>query len=404
MALSGCSHSPEGVVSDSRPKRKVKPLPFGIYLGTVVALCLAGLLLSIYLAVSHHRVHTDMGFQSFCALSKSINCDTVSQSPYSILGPLPVAVWGVAGYGFFLLLLVFTAFPSAGRRRVWALCLATATIFSIGSTAFAAISSFLIGSYCILCIATYAINFLLVYFSWIIRRRFQVDPLRPAFIQDLQFLWLKRRFSMPILTAFTIGMLLTLLSFPPYWQIILPYASTSIRTGITDEGYPWIGAENPVLDIMEFTDYQCFQCRKMHYYLRELVARHPDKIRLTHCNFPMDHEFNPIVTEPFHVGSGQMALLAIHAAANGKFVEFNDLLFAKATSGKVIDLAEAARETGIDPRELQQALTHEPYKRHLLRDIRQGMKLRIAGTPSYWINGNVYEGSIPAEILKSVIE
>ena len=99
-----------------------------------------------------------------------------------------------------------------------------------------------------------------------------------------------------------------------------------------------------------------------------------------------------------------MALLAIHAAANGKFMEFNDLLFAKAASGKAIDLAEAARETGIDPRELQQALTHEPYKRHLLRDIRQGMKLRIAGTPSYWINGNVYEGSIPAEILKSVIE
>ena len=33
-----------------------------------------------------------------------------------------------------------------------------------------------------------------------------------------------------------------------------------------------------------------------------------------------------------------------------------------------------------------------------------GMKLRIYGTPSYVINGNVYEGSIPAEILKPVIE
>jgi predicted DsbA family dithiol-disulfide isomerase len=99
-----------------------------------------------------------------------------------------------------------------------------------------------------------------------------------------------------------------------------------------------------------------------------------------------------------------MALLAIHAAANGRFVELNDLLFAKAAVGQAIDLAEAARETGIDPRGLQQALTHEPYKRHLLRDIRQGMKLRIAGTPSYWINGSVYEGSIPPEILKPVLE
>ena len=46
---------------------------------------------------------------------------------------------------------------------------------------------------------------------------------------------------------------------------------------------------------MEFTDYQCFQCRKMHYYLRKLVARYPDKIRITHCSFPMDQEFNPLL-------------------------------------------------------------------------------------------------------------
>jgi predicted DsbA family dithiol-disulfide isomerase len=99
-----------------------------------------------------------------------------------------------------------------------------------------------------------------------------------------------------------------------------------------------------------------------------------------------------------------MALLAIHAAAIGRFIEVNDLLFVKAASGKPIDLAEISRETGIAVRELQAALTHEPYQRHLLRDIRHGMKLRIMATPSYVINGSVYEGRIPAEILKSILE
>jgi uncharacterized membrane protein len=404
MALNGFSISRDGKISGHHLRIQVRPLAFGVYFGAVLGLCLAGLFLSIYLAVSHYRVHTDMGFQSFCALSKSINCDTVSQSPYSVLGPLPVAVWGVAGYGFFLLLLVFTVFPSAGRRRVWALCLATAIIFSIGSTAFAAISSLLIGSYCILCIVTYAINFLLVYFTWIIRRRFSDDRSGSGLVNDLRFFWQKRRFSIPIFTAFAAGMLVALLAFPAYWQVALPAASASIPIGITAEGLPWIGAENPVLDIVEFTDYQCFQCRKMHYYLRELVARHPDKLRLTHCNFPMDQEYNPIVTEPFHVGSGQMALLAIHAAVKGKFIELNDLLFVMAASGKPIDLTVVAIEIGIDLHELQLALTHEPYRRHLLRDIRLGMKLRIYGTPSYLINGKVHEGNIPAEILKPVLD
>ena len=118
----------------------------------------------------------------------------------------------------------------------------------------------------------------------------------------------------------------------------------------------------------------------------------------------MDHEFNPIVKEPFQVGSGKMALLAIHAAAIGRFVEVNDVLFAKAASGHPIDLAEISKETGIAARELQAALAHEPYQNHLLRDIRHGMKLRIMGTPSYMVNGNVYEGRIPPEILKSILE
>ena len=96
--------------------------------------------------------------------------------------------------------------------------------------------------------------------------------------------------------------------------------------------------------------------------------------------------------------------LAIHAAAKGKFFEVNDLLFVKAASGESIDLSEIAGETGIDVRELQAALNYQPYLHRLLAEIRHGMKLGIMGTPSYVIDGNVYEGSIPAEILKPVIE
>ena len=48
-----------------------------------------------------------------------------------------------------------------------------------------------------------------------------------------------------------------------------------------------------------------------------------------------------------------MALLAIHAAVKGKFIELNDLLFVMAASGKPIDLTEVAIKTGIDLHELQ---------------------------------------------------
>lgn len=396
--------SDNGMISDPAPRKQLKPLPYRVYAGTVLALCLAGLTVSIFLAISHYRVHTDPGYQSFCALSKAINCDTVSSSSYSVLWGLPLAVWGLSGYSFIIILVSLAGFNPPEGRQTWAIVLVTALIFSLSSLVFAGISAFKIGSYCIMCIATYAINFSLVYMGWIIRRRHCAQSFLFSLGLDLRFLWSKRKVSIPALTAFGVALLIIRLLFPAYWDAQQTAASIHARTGVTVDGHPWIGAENPLLEIVEFSDYQCFQCKKMHYYLRELVARHPGKIRLIHRNYPMDHEFNPIVTEPFHVGSGQMALLAIHAASSGKFLEVNDLLFFLVAHRQKIRIEEIAEKTGMDSQLLSAALQHEPYRRQLLRDIRDGMKLGIVGTPSYLINGRVYEGSIPAGILKPLME
>jgi len=374
-----------------------------MYFGAVVAMSCVGLLISIYLSISHYRVYTDIGYQSFCALSKSINCDTVSQSPYAILWNLPVAVWGVCGYGFYLILTLLSALARGEHRRVWTLCLAVALIFSTLSLIFAAVSAFQIGSYCILCVATYAVNLMLVFLTWIIRRRFNAEKIYPAFSNDLRFLWEKRRASLPAFGLFGIGFVLTQMMFPAYWQLPMPAAPMKAQNGMTAEGHPWIGAKHPVLEIIEFADYQCFQCKKMHYYLRELVARYPDRIRLVHRSFPMDHEVNFIVQDPFHIGSGKLSLLSIYAAAVGKFWEINDILYQITRTGGAFNLREIAEATGINARELAAALKDPVIKKRLETDIRQGMKLGILGTPSYVINGQVYQGFVPSTLISNVI-
>jgi protein-disulfide isomerase/uncharacterized membrane protein len=348
-------------------------------------------------------VHTDIGYQSFCALTKAINCDTVSQSPHSIFWDLPIAVWGVAGYGFYLILTLFSAPSSREHRRVWTLCFLVALLFSGFSLVFAAASAFYIGSYCILCIATYAVNLLLVYSTWIIRRRFNAEKFQWAFIADLRFLWAKRSWSLPAFVLLGIGIALTQAFFPAYWQLPMPTTPPQAQSGVTAEGHPWIGAQQPLLEIVEFADYQCFQCKKMHQYLRQLVARYPEKIRLVHRSFPMDHEVNFIVQDPFHIGSGKLSLLSIYAAAAGKFWQMNDLLYGISKSVDAINLREIAAATGIDTRELGAALKDPVIKKRLEIDIRQGLKLGILGTPSYVINGQVYQGFVPHELISAVI-
>lgn len=386
-------------------KRPGRPTSYRVYWVTTFVLCLAGMGLSSYLAASHYRVHTDPGYQSFCAISKSLNCDTVSQSPFSVWLGLPLAVWGVALYGFIMTLVLFSAAPNAERRRVWTIIFTTGFFCSLSSVGLAFVSSFLIRSWCILCLATYGINLLLTFLSWIIRKRFQAETFVMALGRDIQFLCMHTKWARPVFSAFGVSLALTILWFPPYWNIQHPGTSEHIKSGLTKEGLAWIGSEDPELEIVEFTDYQCFQCRKMHLQTLQLLAHYPGKIRVIHRHFPMDHEFNPIVSEPTHIGSGHLAILAIHAAFKGKFSEMNDWLFFKAgVNQSSILLVEAGDATGIDARELAAALTHDRYRLLLKRDIHEGIRLGVVGTPSYLINGRVYEGNIPADILKPLLD
>lgn len=383
--------------------KKQNPLPFPYYLWTILFLAIVGMADSIYLSISHYRAYTDIGYQSFCALSKTINCDTVSQSTFSIFMGLPVPVWGIVGYVFFLLLASMAASQAANRQRLWPLLILVSLIFSIYAIVLAFISTFVIHSYCIMCIAIYAINFLLLFCTWLTRNRFTNERFFAGLKQDVVFLWMQRKMTLLRMVPFLVGFAALVTIMPAYWRLEAPKMSEDIPMGITQHGHPWIGAETPELIITEFADYQCFQCKKMHFFLRQLIDEHPDKIRLIHRHFPMDHNFNPIVKEPFHIGSGKMAILAIYAASKGKFWQMNDLLFEINTESKTINIKELAEAVGLNPVELGHSLNDKMLRSKLQRDIISGLKLKISGTPAYVIKEKVYLGQIPPEIIKSAL-
>ncbi len=383
--------------------RVTNPLPYYVYLGTVVFLTLVGLADSIYLAISHYRVYTDIGYKSFCAISRAINCDTVSQSPYAIMLNMPVAIWGVIGYSFILILLFFAGSKSAAKVRIWSLIFWVTLIFSGHSVILALISTYLIRSYCILCIVSYGVNLALLFYVWLIRRRFSNSGLIENTPKDILFLWENKAKSILLLATFFAALISTWAFFPNYWNFQPPRISADIPTGITASGYPWIGAENAVLEITEFSDYLCFQCRKMHFFLRQLMAENPGKIRIIHRHYPMDHEFNPIVRERFHVGSGKLALLAVYAASKNKFWQMNDLLYGIGGQKKPIGTKELAKILDLDSNELARALNDRIFRLRVKHDIYSGNKLEITGTPAYVIDGEIYQGQIPPEIIRKIL-
>jgi len=384
--------------------KKIIPLPFALYYWTIVVFAMAGVLDSVYLSISHYRVYTDIAYESFCAISRAINCDTVSQSPYSIFIGLPVPVWGIIGYAIFILILAFARHMEGKKERIWPILFIISLAFSIYSVILAYISTFYIHSYCMMCIVSFGINFLLLYYTWLIRKRFDKSGIKKGLKLDIAFLWEKKKKTIPVLLSILCIVIFLLLSFPAYWNITPPALSANIHQGSTEDGYPWIGAENPVLEITEFTDYQCFQCKKMHFFLRKLVEKYSDKIRLIHRHFPMDHKYNPIVKEPFHVGAGAMALFAEYAQTQGKFWEMNDLLFTIAESTNVLNIKKLAKKVGLDFKALSHSTKNAMIRYKVKHDIAIGIKLGINGTPGYVIGGKVYLGQIPPEVLSRVLD
>lgn len=388
-----------------KKQRPIQALPYPVYYWTVVAIALTGFLDSVYLALSHLRVYTDMGYKSFCAVSKSLNCDTVSQSSFSIFLDVPVPIWGVIGYGAFLAILYPVRRGSSNQARLWPTLFAAAFCFSLYSIILALISTRYIHSYCIMCMASYAVNLMLLYFTWLVHKRFAQQSMVAGIKNDFRWVVGPGRKTAIIFLCVCAGICISLILWTPrYWEISSHPQGYDLPNGVTDDGHPWIGAENPELVIVEFTDYQCFQCKKMHFYLRDLIASYPDKIRLVHRNFPMDHTYNPLVKEPFHVGAGKLALLSLYAARKENFWQFSDMLFdVKASKGRfrIRHIAEAA---GYDFKELVRATKDPALRRKLNIDLRDGLNLGITGTPGYLIEGKLYVGQIPPEIFSRVMK
>ena len=378
-----------------------KKAPF-FYSVIGLTLLLSGFFDSIYLSISHYRVYNDIAYISFCAISKSINCDTVSQSSFSILFGMPVPIWGV--FGYLLLILIFPSLihKENAEKRLWVTFFITVTFYSIYSLILAFISTFYIHSYCLMCIVSYAINFALVFYSYKIIK----DLKEGGILKSLQKDWVYLKSNIPrlsfIMKLFLSVVVVVWIAFPKYWLFESRETTSALPSGITEDGSHWIGAEDPEITIIEYTDYLCFQCRKMHYYLRDLLAEHPGKIRLVHRHFPLDMEFNFAIKENLHSGAGKMAMLAIFAGLKDKFWEMNDLLFQIDHSKGVIDLNEIAVKIDFKPEELAWALEQKEIRLHLKRDVALAVKAGVVGTPSYIINDELFLGTIPPNIFKNM--
>jgi protein-disulfide isomerase len=356
-----------------------------------LALSIAGLAVSALLARLHVQAHG--GAASFCALSETVNCDRVALSRFSVQLGLPVAVWGVVGYA---LMSGLAASGVAWRRpgSSWpaGLLLLVSAAAAVASVALAVVSKVAIGAWCPLCVVSWVISFGLLAAGW---RACREPGAGGAIRADLAALRARPLRAGAVVLLVVGGVALTSAVYPRYWERI----PASVRSVSSEATRPAIvNTSVGPLVVLEYTDYECPSCARMHEETRALAHR-PD-VTFVRRHFPLDPACNPAVKRQVHPSACTLARAGICAEAQGRLTEMEDALFANQRERAPVETL--ASRLGLDVKRFRACLSSPETDRRLAADVAAGARDGVRATPSYVVGGTVHAGRLPPELLRPV--
>jgi protein-disulfide isomerase len=162
---------------------------------------------------------------------------------------------------------------------------------------------------------------------------------------------------------------------------------------IATDDQPGRGKQDAPITIVEFTDFQCASCAQTLPVLDKLLAEYGDRVRLVVRDFPLTQ----------HKHALKAAEAAEAARAQGKYWEYIALLFANQSALENAKLKEYATRLGLDRVQFDAALDSGTFTDKVMRDVRDGERAGVKGTPTIFVNGQrVSEPSHQA--IKAAIE
>jgi protein-disulfide isomerase len=105
-----------------------------------------------------------------------------------------------------------------------------------------------------------------------------------------------------------------------------------------------------------------------------------------------------------HAQAPKAAEAATCADEQGKFWEMHDRLFGNQQALQVADLKKHAAELALDTSRFDQCLDSGKYAAEWKKDVDDGTRLGVTGTPAFFVNGRFLSGAQPYEAFVRVID
>jgi protein-disulfide isomerase len=144
------------------------------------------------------------------------------------------------------------------------------------------------------------------------------------------------------------------------------------------------GFANAPVTLVEYGDYECPYCAQAYLITKEIQERLGSKLRFVFRNFPVT-KVRPHAYEA--------ALAAETAAAQGKFWEMYDYLFKHGQATTNDSLRQSAASLGLNLTRFDSEFFDRVYSSHVDEDIQSGKGSGVKSTPTFFINGELYNGA-----------
>ena len=136
---------------------------------------------------------------------------------------------------------------------------------------------------------------------------------------------------------------------------------------------------------MEYGDCECPYCRAAEPIVTGLMEALGDQLSVSFRHFPM--------TE-VHPHGQHAAEVAEAAAAQGKFWEMHDILFANQHALDDASLVKYAAGLALDADRVRRELASHEHAARVAEDRASAVASGVRGTPTFYINGIRYDGPI----------
>lgn len=154
------------------------------------------------------------------------------------------------------------------------------------------------------------------------------------------------------------------------------------------------GPDNAAVTLVEYGDYECPYCKQAASVVKQLQQEFGEQLRYCFRNFPLTQ------IHPYAYGAAEAAEAAGH---QGKFWQMHDLLYQQSPALSTQDLMRYAQQIGLDLNTFQSALQNDTYRQEIESDVRSGLESGVQGTPTFFVNGSLYQGPAQPDAMAQAI-